>query len=62
MNHATALQLCTCSLEVRTKPYVDFQTEQDFSVWPFRSEPFRSDSFGSRDLSVRLWNRAEILH
>ena len=42
------------------------------SVWSFRSEPFRSEPFWSRDvsvlsfrfrdISVRLWNLAEILH
>jgi len=29
---------------------------RDFSVWPIRSEPFRSGV-----ISVRLWNLAEIL-
>ena len=37
------------------------------SVWPFRSEPFWSGRFGhgtfwSRDVAVRIWNLAEILH
>jgi len=32
------------------------------SVWSIRSEPFRSGPFRSGDISVRLWNLAEILH
>jgi len=35
---------------------------EPFRSGPFRSGPFRSGPFRSGDISVRLWNLAEILH
>jgi len=32
------------------------------SIWPIGSGPFGLGTFWSRDISVRLWNLAEILH
>jgi len=41
----------TENLELLTGSRVYFTAEQDFLVWPFRSEPFRS-----RDISVTTFH------
>jgi len=47
-------------------PHIIFAVEWhricDLSYATFRSEPFWSGSFRSGDISVRLWNLAEIAH
>jgi len=60
---------CGAGIQISGSEHLKF-SEQDFSVWPFRSEPFRSGRSGlvvsvtghfGQTMSVRFFTRHKVL-